>query len=96
LQEIEAVLRKVCNTEQAISIPWPVREGSAEGTVAIIAGRQTVDEKIILSFCSDLLPPYMVPSKIFFVEHLPLNLNGKIDRPELLKLIGGCNREWIE
>jgi amino acid adenylation domain-containing protein len=89
LQEIEAVLRKVCNTEQAISIPWPVREGSADGTVAIIAGEQTLDEKRIVSFCSELLPPYMVPSRIYFVEHLPLNANGKIDRPRLLKLIGG-------
>jgi amino acid adenylation domain-containing protein len=88
LQEIEAVLRRLCNTE-AVSIPWPVREGSAAGVVAVIAGEQTPGEQKILRSCADLLPPYMVPSKIYFLEHLPLNANGKIDRSELLKFVQG-------
>jgi amino acid adenylation domain-containing protein len=88
LQEIEAVLRRLSNSE-AVSIPWPVRAGSADGVVAVIAGEQTPGEQRILRSCAELLPPYMVPSKIYFLEHLPLNANGKIDRSELLKFVEG-------
>jgi amino acid adenylation domain-containing protein len=88
LQEIEAVLRKLCNSE-AVSIPWPLRQGSADGVVAVVAGEQTPSEQRILSLCAELLPPYMVPSKIYFLEQLPLNANGKIDRTEVVKFVEG-------
>jgi non-ribosomal peptide synthetase component F len=33
------------------------------------------------------LPSYMVPKKIFYIDHFPLNSNGKIDKKKLIKCL---------
>lgn len=90
LQEIEAVLRRACGTEQVVSVPWPVHNGSAEGVVAFVSGVNAFDERRVLARCSDVLPDYMVPKKIYLVDELPLNLNQKIDRKKLSNLLEGA------
>ena len=90
LQEIEAVLRRACGTEQVVSVPWPVHNGTAEGVVAFISGVKALDEHRVLARCSDVLPDYMVPKKIYLVDELPLNLNQKIDRGKLSNLLVGA------
>lgn len=40
--------------------------------------RAEINEKL-----ADLLPRYMLPSKVICLEHMPLNANGKIDRVRL-------------
>src|SRR6266704_4467260 len=75
LQEIEAVLRRVCGTEQVVSVPWPVANGSAQGVVAFVSGAMPIDSDQIMGYCSAQLPEYMVPRKIYAIEELPLNAN---------------------
>ncbi len=87
LQEVEAVLRKICETDQVVSLAWPVHNGSAEGIVAFISGVNTLDPERVLNSCSELLPAYMVPKRLYTIDELPLNANGKIDRPRLSRLI---------
>jgi len=83
LQEIEAVLRTVCGSAQVVSLPLPARNGTTEGVVAFVSGVKELDANRILNSCSELLPDYMVPKKIYKAEELPLNANGKIDRRKL-------------
>ena len=79
LQEAEGALRRVCGREQVAIIPWPlVSPGNAEGLVAFVAGIE-INGADILDEVARLLPPYMVPSRIIFLENLPLNSNGKVD-----------------
>ncbi len=92
LQEIEAVIRGVCGTDQVVSLPWPVHDGSADGVVAFIAGTTALDLNRILNSCSELLPDYMVPKNIYTIAELPLNANGKVDRPSLSKLLEEIHR----
>ena len=35
----------------------------------------------------DMLPEYMLPNKLIHIAHMPLNLNGKIDRVKLKELL---------
>jgi len=89
LQEIEAVLRKVCGTEEAVSVPLPSSNGSTEGVAAFVSGTAELDSDRILSSCRQLLPDYMVPWKIYSVKELPLNANGKVDRSQLAERLKG-------
>jgi len=89
LQEIDAVLRRVCGTEQVVSVPWPVANGSAEGVVAFISGLKTLDQERILASCGNVLPDYMVPKRLYLIDDLPLNPNQKIDRGKLTNLLEG-------
>ena len=35
----------------------------------------------------ELLPDYMVPKKIQFIEKMPITNNGKIDRKKLMEMV---------
>lgn len=45
-----------------------------------------ISEDYIFNVLKNKLPIYMVPSKIIFVDRIPLNNNNKIDRKAVLKL----------
>jgi amino acid adenylation domain-containing protein len=87
LQEIDAVLRRACDTEQVVSIAWPLENGSADGVVAFVSGVAALDHDRVLADCSNVLPGYMVPRKIYLCDEFPLNANGKIDRPKLVSML---------
>lgn len=89
LQEIEEVVRKACGTGQVVSLPWPVRNGSGEGVVAFVSGIESLDHGRIVAYCGGVLPEYMVPKKIFLLNEMPLNVNGKIDRQQLVRILEG-------
>jgi amino acid adenylation domain-containing protein len=88
LQEIEAVLRKTCGTEQVVSIAWPAHNGSADGVVAFVSGIRSLDQDRVIASCSQILPDYMVPRRIYLLDEMPLNPNGKIDLHRLAYLLG--------
>jgi amino acid adenylation domain-containing protein len=83
LQEIEGVLREACCTEQVAAVPWPVANGNAGGIVAFVAGVEHLDVASVLGRCRVSLPDYMIPRKVFHLNEMPLNANGKMDRKEL-------------
>ena len=69
----------------AIGIPHQ-QLGQAVMLVITLANGATPDEhsiKAIKRFCQQQLPNYMQPKFIEFVDQLPRNANGKIDRPAL-------------
>ena len=92
LVEIDAALRQALGTELAVAVSYPPGP-SAEGVYAFAVGSDHHgDEAAALGLCRDRLPSYMVPKRVFFVEGLPLNSNGKVDRgalrPVLEELLG--------
>ncbi|CAH1200785.1 D-alanine--D-alanyl carrier protein ligase [Paenibacillus plantiphilus] len=50
---------------------------------AYVVSNQQLDLKEVGSFLSDRLPPYMIPSYFMQLDHLPLTMNGKVDRKNL-------------
>ena len=66
------------------SVAWPVHDGRAEGIVAFVAGVSEKTEQALLAYCKRNLPAYMVPRTVYFMDQLPLNANGKIDRKQLV------------
>jgi acyl-CoA synthetase (AMP-forming)/AMP-acid ligase II len=46
------------------------------------------DPQVLLDFCSNQLPRYMVPKTIEFLDELPKTTSGKVDYPALRKREG--------
>jgi len=88
LQEIDLVLREASKTELAVAIPWPLSEGSASGIVGVVSGSDPARDPGIIKACQSRLPRYMVPTRIYHFEQMPLNVNGKIDRAQITKMLG--------
>jgi len=82
LGEIEAVLTAHAAVEQAVV---DVRgTGAAQRLVAWVTGEESPSLAAGLrAHLQALLPDYMVPTSIGFVEALPLSPNGKVDRRKL-------------
>ena len=82
------MIRKAANTELAISVAWPMKAGNAEGIVGFVCeDKEKSDENLIISYCKQFLPEYMIPKKIHFIEQMPLNINGKINRGKLFEML---------
>lgn len=96
LQEIEEVVRRASGTAQVVSVPWPVRNGSADGVIVFVSGLESLDQSRVLTHCRGHLPEYMVPKKIYLLGEMPLNGNGKIDRDRLLQTLKGAQIEERE
>jgi amino acid adenylation domain-containing protein len=88
LQEIDLVLREASKTELAVAIPWPLSEGSASGIVGVVSGADPARDAEVIKTCQTRLPRYMVPTRIYHFEQMPLNVNGKIDRGKITEMLG--------
>jgi acyl-coenzyme A synthetase/AMP-(fatty) acid ligase len=89
LLEIEEILRRVSGSPEAAAVPWPLNSsGSAEGIAGFVCASAMTENEIIEG-CRTFLPGYMTPKQIVFVEKLPLNTNGKVDRNVLRQMLAG-------
>ncbi|WP_441741173.1 condensation domain-containing protein, partial [Inquilinus sp. 2KB_12] len=77
LGEIEAGLRSHPGIRDAVVV---VRDGRLVGYVAADAAP---DEAAVKAQLATSLPDYMVPSKLVWLERLPVSANGKLDRKAL-------------
>ncbi|WP_441247493.1 amino acid adenylation domain-containing protein [Kitasatospora sp. McL0602] len=84
LGEVEAVLAAVPGIGQAAVIVREDRPGDKRlvGYLVPEAGAM-LDVDTVVSYLSDRLPDYMVPSAFAALEALPLTINGKLDREAL-------------
>ena len=102
LSEIDHALREAADTELAVAVAWPIENGTAQGICAVVAADAVAADaasdtdtirRHIVDVCRRKLPDYMVPNRIEFVRHFPLNANGKIDRKALLDQLGDRRHE---
>ncbi len=85
LSEVDAILADACGTAEVVSAA-----AEYKGRMLItgfVGGGSRPDEAAIIRHCRKALPWYMIPERIIFVEELPLNDNGKIDRNKLKELL---------
>ena len=82
LEEIEHALMQFTQVNQAAVIYQ--RTNAAYGKIiGIVASTVEIDEKTLLAGLANLIPEYMIPSRIVIMTELPKNPNGKIDRQQL-------------
>ena len=84
LGEIEEALCRASGTSRVVALGWPRTASGAGGIVAFVAGA-TVDVSTIRERLRGILPAVMVPRDIHAIDDLPVNVNGKVDRKQLLE-----------
>ncbi|NQT78719.1 MAG: AMP-binding protein [Bacteroidetes bacterium] len=80
LFEIDALIRQTAGTELVASI---LDDRKTARILTFISGGSIQDEHEIILRCREELPWYMIPEVIIFVDEMPMNVNGKIDRNKL-------------
>jgi D-alanine--poly(phosphoribitol) ligase subunit 1 len=83
LEEVEAHLRAITNTDLIVAIAWPIVDGSASGIVAFLAGSH-VTMQAARAALRQRIPSYMVPRQLLEIDSMPLGPTGKFDRKALL------------
>ncbi|CAF3180004.1 unnamed protein product, partial [Rotaria sp. Silwood2] len=85
LTEIESTILEATDWVQNCVVVIQIDEESLSSLVAHVMVK-TEDDRLnetVVDYCRQHLPFYMVPSMWSFVDHLPINDNGKIDRKRL-------------
>ncbi|HHQ4530377.1 TPA: class I adenylate-forming enzyme family protein [Aeromonas hydrophila] len=86
-KEVESVIYQYPDVGQVVVIGVP-HSVYGDEIVAWIETDQPLEEAAIKQWCKSKLEPYMVPHRVYIRDSLPLNNNGKIDKPLL--------REWSQ
>lgn len=83
IEEIESHIREASGGE-ALVVAWPVRDGSAQGVIAFVAGGEWTPAGLSEAL-KQRLPSYMVPRQIIRRDSLPTSANGKLSRTFLIR-----------
>lgn len=86
LGEVESVLCGLDGVAEGIVVFHGDTATDARLVAWVVSGTGT-DARTIKDELGARLPHYMVPSDIFFIEHLPVTPGGKVDRRALLSLV---------
>lgn len=80
--ELEESLYQLDGVAEVVAIGLPDEE-LGQAIMLLIKADDELTEQDVKRHCQQQLPNYMQPKTIAFVEHLPRNPNGKIDRKQL-------------
>jgi long-chain acyl-CoA synthetase len=85
--EIDAVLHEIPGVAEAAAagVPDPIYGEEVAGFVTLAPGAALSSEEV-LAYCRSKLPPFKAPKSVLFVDELPKNARGKIDRKALVDI----------
>lgn len=83
LGEIETVLGKYPNVREVVVLAREDQPGERRLVAYIVTDQKSTPTSEYISFLSEQLPEYMVPSAFVMLDALPLTPNGKVDRQAL-------------
>lgn len=85
LGDIENNLCKITGVKQAAVMVEFSSDGKAKSLTAYILCEQNFDRKTIKEKAQLYLPIYMIPKSFRFVDEMPINSNGKLDKSKLIR-----------
>ncbi len=87
LQEIDYIVMRASGSEFVASVSYSKENDGVNKLYSFVcpAQNKNISEPEIISSCKEKLPWYMIPEKVFIIEEMPLNKNGKIDKRKLIE-----------
>lgn len=85
LHDIENNLRKISGVKEAVVIAKFDNNEKVKSLNAYVCCEKIFDKKAIKEKLKLYLPNYMIPKSFYFVDKIPININGKIDKQKLIK-----------
>jgi acyl-coenzyme A synthetase/AMP-(fatty) acid ligase len=84
LMDIEVQVRRYPGIKEAVSFV----DGSniSKFLICVLESDGPIDLKLLQSELRNYLPDYMIPRKFFFVDDMPKNCNGKLDRKAIERI----------
>nr|WP_307820397.1 amino acid adenylation domain-containing protein [Streptomyces sp. MC1] len=92
LGEVEAALREQPGVHDAVAVT--VRGPGGDTVIEAACTGVTPPDALMRALHAEL-PAYMVPRSVTVLDELPLNANGKIDRPAVTTLIASQRHEEV-
>jgi len=83
LGEIESVLREYPQVREAAIAVKNDGDGHQRLVAYVVPASEGIDAVILRRFLRQHLPEYMTPATYMILDSLPVNANGKLDRPAL-------------
>lgn len=87
LGEVEYHVRNHEDMNSKNSLVVGVKTSSNKNELVLVIESTAFNTKAIIAHLNNKLSDYMIPKRIFFIENLPHNKNGKVDRNALRVLI---------
>ena len=84
IQEIEKQIESFETVDRAVVVSNKQDETNND-LIAFVECNKKIQQHEILNHLRRNLPEYMIPSKINFLQELPLTANGKVDRKKLIE-----------
>ena len=84
LGEIENLYSEISNGRFSVVLPYSNSQGNTELAIVIEGGQY--DYKDHKTSLAKHLPAYEIPNKWLFIQSIPLNTNGKVDRKRLMQI----------
>ena len=87
--EVEHVLLAYPGVAEATVIGVPHRRwGEAGRALIVTAAGESVERDELVRYCRERLAGYKVPADVVFLDELPRNVTGKVQKTDLLRLYG--------
>jgi|GEM_PF-1049508 len=86
LGEIETALSEHDEIKECIVLDKTDDRGNTI-LIAFYVSEKEMERETLLGFLRERLPHYMIPSRLVYLEELPMTPNGKADRDSLLKMV---------
>ena len=79
LQEVEAVILSYPGVKQCIVVANK-NHSNLRLDAYVVASDKSTSANDIYNYIKNEMPDYMIPKNIYFLDNIPVNFNGKIDR----------------
>ncbi|MFV9551001.1 AMP-binding protein [Algibacter sp. PT7-4] len=87
LGEIEYHIRKHQSTNLKNSLVLNIKNDNNNDELVLVIESTKFNTTNLIKYLNSKLADYMVPKRVFFINNLPHNKNGKVDRNQLRNLI---------